>query len=329
MTTSQAPVAAASVGEQPPFFKHPQAIVESANIGARTRVWAFAHILPGAIVGADCNICDGVFVENDVIVGDRVTVKCGVQLWDGVRLENDVFVGPNATFTNDPRPRSGHRPQRFAQTIVCARASIGANATILPGLTIGEGALVGAGAVVTKSVPPNAVAVGNPARVTGFVDAHGVLEFRNASRAPGSAKRERLPVRGTSLIEIPLVADARGVLSFAEIGRHLPFIPKRYFTLHGIAGGAGRGNHAHRELHQFLVCLNGACLLELDDGVNRHELHLDSPALGVHAPPLIWCRLWTLGADTVILGLASHEYMAADYIHDYAEFLRLVVSAQR
>ena len=104
------------------FFKHPQAIVESTSIGDDTRIWAFAHILPGATIGRDCNICDHVFIENGVIVGDRVTVKCGVQLWDGVTIEDDVFIGPNATFTNDPFPRSRQRPAAFTPTCWSAAA---------------------------------------------------------------------------------------------------------------------------------------------------------------------------------------------------------------
>ena len=151
------------------FFKHPAAIVESKHIGPRTRIWAFAHVLAGAVIGADCNICDHVFIENDVRIGDRVTVKCGVQLWDGVVLEDDVFVGPNATFTNDLTPRSKKRPPEFLRTNVEAGASIGANATILPGITIGRNAMVGAGAVVTKNVPANAIVIGNPAYINGYV----------------------------------------------------------------------------------------------------------------------------------------------------------------
>lgn len=146
------------------FFPHPQALVETIHIGEGTRIWAFTHVLPGARLGRDCNICDHVFIENDVVVGDRVTVKCGVQLWDGVRLEDDVFVGPNATFTNDAFPRS-KQPFELVLTVVKRGASIGANATILPGITIGEGAMVGAGAVVTKDVPPRALVVGNPAKL--------------------------------------------------------------------------------------------------------------------------------------------------------------------
>lgn len=143
---------------------HSHALVEEgAVIGPRTRVWAFVHILPGARIGAECNICDHVFIENDVIVGDRVTIKSGVQLWDGLRLEDDVFVGPNATFTNDRFPRSKQWLAAFPETRIMRGASIGANATILPGITIGEKAMVGAGAVVVEDVPPFTVVAGNPA----------------------------------------------------------------------------------------------------------------------------------------------------------------------
>jgi len=153
------------------FFVHPQAICESSFIGANTRIWAFAHVLPQAVIGGDCNICDSVFIENDVVVGDRVTIKCGVQLWDGIEIEDDVFVGPNVTFTNDKFPRSKIYPESFAHTVIRKGASIGANATILPGITVGVNAMIGAAAVVTRSVPPNAIVIGNPAKIVGYVDA--------------------------------------------------------------------------------------------------------------------------------------------------------------
>jgi UDP-2-acetamido-3-amino-2,3-dideoxy-glucuronate N-acetyltransferase len=148
---------------KPPFI-HGHALVESDSIGPGTRIWAFAHVMLRAVIGADCNVCDHTYVEDDVVVGDRVTVKSGVYLWNSLRVEDDVFIGPQATFTNDPFPRSR---QLFDCPITTIRrgASIGAGAVILPGLTVGERAMVGAGAVVTKDVPDDAVVVGNPARV--------------------------------------------------------------------------------------------------------------------------------------------------------------------
>ena len=149
--------------------QHPLADVQSIHIGPNTRIWQFVVILPGARIGADCNVCSHTLIENDVVVGDRVTIKSGVQLWDSLRVEDDVFIGPNVTFTNDPFPRSKQYPKEFAVTTVRTGASIGGGATILPGITIGRGAMVGAGSVVTKSVPDGAVVVGNPARIVRYI----------------------------------------------------------------------------------------------------------------------------------------------------------------
>ena len=155
-----------SAGEARPGI-HPLADVQSAQIGGGTRIWQFVVVLPGARIGSDCNICAQCFVENEVVIGDRVTLKNGVYLWDGITVEDDVFIGPNATFTNDPRPRSRQWPDSFPATRICRGASIGAHAVILPGLTIGEGAMVGAGAVVTRDVAAGQTVVGNPARPIG------------------------------------------------------------------------------------------------------------------------------------------------------------------
>lgn len=302
------------------MFIHEKAIVESSRIGEGTRVWAFAHVLPGAVIGQECNICDHVFVENDVVVGDRVTVKSGVQLWDGVRLEDDVFVGPNATFTNDRFPRSKRYPDAFPVTTVRRGASIGANATLLPGITIGQGAMVGAGAVVTKDVPPHAVVVGNPARITGYVDTK--VEARG--QGTRSTPLPELGVGDSRLHRLPLVEDLRGKLSFAEYDTHLPFVPKRYFIVYGVPTQEVRGEHAHRELHQFLVCIRGSCHVALDDGTSRGEVVLDSPTIGLHIPPMVWGVQYKYTADAVLLVLASDVYAADDYIRDYDEFMREV-----
>ena len=158
-------------------FVHPLADVASGDVGDGTRIWQFVVVLAGAKIGVDCNICAHVFIENDVVIGDRVTIKSGVQLWNGLRLRNDVFVGPNATFTNDRYPRSKHHHDKYLETIIEDGASIGAGAVILPGLTIGAGSLVAAGAVVTKDVNPRSLVCGNPARHVRFIAEGDLHEY--------------------------------------------------------------------------------------------------------------------------------------------------------
>ena len=160
-------------------FIHPLADVQTNDLGEDTRIWQFSVVLKGAKIGACCNICANTFVENDVVLGDNVTLKCGVYLWDGVRIGNNVFIGPNATFCNDKYPRAGVRDARrsLLETRVCDGASIGAGVVILPGLTIGKNVIVGAGAVVTKDLPDGTVVAGNPAEeIATRCDAKGTVK---------------------------------------------------------------------------------------------------------------------------------------------------------
>jgi acetyltransferase-like isoleucine patch superfamily enzyme len=154
------------------FFVHPSAIVETTQIGAGSRIWAFVHILKDVKMGANCNICDHCFVENGVVIGDNVTVKSGIYIWEGVEMEDDVFLGPNVVFTNDLRPRSKHH-KAAVKTLVKKGASIGANSAILAGVTIGKYAMSGIGSVITKDVPDHALVYGNPATIMGWVDEMG------------------------------------------------------------------------------------------------------------------------------------------------------------
>jgi UDP-2-acetamido-3-amino-2,3-dideoxy-glucuronate N-acetyltransferase len=155
----------------PGVFVHTHGLCESDQVGAGTRVWAFAHVAPGAIVGAACNLCDHVYVEDGAVVGDRVTVKNGVAIWSQVTIDDDVFVGPFAVFTNDRNPRAAFKKGRsgFEPTLVQRGATIGANATIVCGNVIGEGAFVGAGSTVLADVPAFALVVGSPARRIGWM----------------------------------------------------------------------------------------------------------------------------------------------------------------
>lgn len=306
------------------YFIHPQGLCESEHVGARTHIWAFAHILPGAQIGEDCNLNDGVFVENDVVVGDRVTVKCGVQLWDGVRLADDVFVGPNATFTNDKFPRSRQWLDELAEIRVEAGASIGANATILPGVTIGTQAMVGAGAVVTRDVPPRGIVVGNPARLVGYTD---TLRVREPNAANDDSAPTTSTVRGVALVNLTSAIDMRGALVAGEVERQIPFAPRRFFTVYGVPSAEVRGEHAHLECEQFLVCVAGSVHCIVDDGDSREEFVLDRPELGLYMPAMTWGTQYRYSADAVLLVLASLPYDSDDYVREYSGFIELAHKA--
>ncbi len=307
--------AARAILEHPPYFAHPDARIESDAIGPRTRVWAFAHVLAGARIGADCNICDYTFVEGGAEVGDRVTLKCGVQLWQGVTIEDDVFIGPNATFTNDPFPRSKRHPVAYARTRVRRGASIGANATILPGITIGAQAMIGAGAVVTRDVPARAIVVGNPAYVTGYVDGEDIRCVQSREEV------NVLPMAGGAMLyRLPRIADYRGNLSFAELNQSLPFPVSRFFLVFNVPSRQIRGEHAHRTLHQYLVAVHGSCSVRLCDGEKNDEILLDRPDCALHVPPMVWTTQYRYSADAVLLVLASDVYREEDYIRDFEQY---------
>lgn len=305
------------------FFTHPLSDVQSQQIGADTRIWQFCVVFAGAKLGEDCNICAHVLIENDVIIGDRVTIKSGVHLWDGLRLGDDVFIGPNASFANDRFPRSKKTPERFLQTVVEQGASVGAGATVLPGLTIGHNAMVAAGAVVTRSVPPNAIVVGNPAKIVGYVDADRSkgMVVQNLATEVGAQPTQ---VAGVSLHSMPRIVDMRGSLTVGEFDRTIPFPVKRYFMVFDVPSAETRGEHAHRECHQFLICVRGSCAVVADDGTNRQEFLLDKPDMGVYLPPMVWGIQYKYSADAILLVYASHYYDGADYIRNYSEFRQLV-----
>ena len=301
-------------------FKHELAIVETPFLGEGTSVSAFARILNDARIGRDCIICEHTFIEGGVVIGDRVTVKCGVSLWNGTILEDDVFIGPNAAFSEEPR-HVDDGPPAPCRTIIKKGVFVGANATILTGLTVGEHAIVSAGAVLRNDAPPRAILMGNPARIEGYADVSAEHPFRPG--IPPSAGSHPAEVEGVVLHRLPLIDDVRGMLSFGEFQRHVPFAIRRYFLVFGVSSKLIRGEHAHKTLHQFLVCVHGRCNVVVDDGIHRQEFILDNPSIGVYIPPMVWAVQYQYSADAVLLVLASDYYDAQDYVRDYETFLEL------
>lgn len=302
---------------------HPLADMQSKQIGIGTRIWQFVVVLPGARIGVNCNICSHCFIENDVIIGDNVTIKNGVQLWDGLRIGDDVFIGQNVSFTNDPFPRSKRPPKEFLSTVVEKCASIGAGATILPNIVIGRNSMVGAGAVVTRSVPPNAIVTGNPARIMGYVNTEtlGRSEIKREEPRIGVTATG---VVGVSLHRLPRFADIRGSVTVGEFEKSVPFPVKRYFLVFDVPSIETRGQHAHRECHQFMICVRGSCSVVADDGSNRQEFTLDRPDIGLHLAPMVWGIQYKYSPDALLLVFASHHYSPEDYIRDYGDFMQIV-----
>jgi len=302
------------------YFVHKMADVQSSNIGIGTNIWQFSVVLKNAEIGSNCNICANCFIENNVKIGDSVTVKCGVQLWDGVCLEDNVFIGPNTSFTNDKMPRSKQYPESFLTILVKEGASIGAGAVILPGVTIGENAMVGAGAVVTKNVPANAIVTGSPARITGYTNSESTIIKSAIVNEPSKIDVE---VEGVTLRKMPFIYDMRGDLTVGEFQKDIPFEVKRYFAIFGVPSTEVRGEHAHKECHQFIICLQGSCNVVVDDGLRRQEFILNQPNIGVHLPPLTWGVQYKYSADAILFVFASHYYDSNEYIRSYEEFLEI------
>jgi dTDP-4-dehydrorhamnose 3,5-epimerase-like enzyme len=201
------------------------------------------------------------------------------------------------------------------------RVRVGANSTVVAGVTIAPEAVVRPGSVVTRSVPPRAIVEGNPATIIGYVETESVGSSHGGPAVSATQGVESTQVRGVTLHRLPLIPDLRGNLTVGEFARDIPFVPQRYFMVFSVPNREVRGEHAHRECHQFLICVRGSCSVVADDGERRVEVLLDAPEKGLYLPPMTWGIQYRYSNDAVLLVFASHHYDAADYIRDYAEYL--------
>lgn len=306
-------------------FIHTTAEVLTKKIGEKTTVWQYVVVLEGSSIGSESSIGAHCFIENNVKIGNRVTVQSGVYLWDGITLEDDVFIGPNVTFSDAKRSKLKDSKDELLKTIVQHGAYIAGGAVITRGVVIGSGAIVEAGSVVTKSVPANAIVNGSPAKITGYVNTlvSEISSFTPLNVNTSSLSNEsvtKIGVNGVTLHHLKEVKDMRGDLSVAEFPTEIPFEPKRYFLVYNVPSEKTRGEHAHYQCKQFLICVKGSCSVVADDGKNRAEVVLDAPNKGLYLPPLTSGIQYKYSNDAVLLVFASHLYSADDYIRDYNKF---------
>lgn len=257
------------------------------------------------------------------MIADTATIQPGAFIDAGVIVQDDVQVGANSVILGADPETGVAEP-----TCVKAGAVVGAHATIYPGITVGERAIIRPGAVVTRSVPPLAIVEGHPAIITGY-RATPVEASVAVTQASGPAPAQRVvrsKVSGVALHHFPFITDIRGNLTVGEFEREVPFVPKRYFLVFDVPTAETRGEHAHRKLEEFVICLRGSCHVVVDDGKTREEFVLDSPSKGLYLPPRVWRILYRFTPEAVMLAFASHPYDPTDYIRDYNDFLSLVAN---
>ena len=252
-------------------------------------------------------------------IPSSVTIQPGAFVDEGVILEENVKIFANAAVL-----ATDELTGRLASTTIHSEAIIGANATISPGVTIGYKALVKPGSVVTRTVPPLAIVEGNPAIITGYLSTHAeTVPVRVVHDRPEKMHVINSKVEGVTYHVFRLISDLRGNLTVGEFAREVPFEPKRYFIVLDVPSAETRGEHAHRECQQFLICLKGSCSVVADNGQDREEFILDAPNKGLYLPPMIWGIQYKYSSDAVLLVFASHHYDPIDYIRDYGDFLQL------
>jgi UDP-2-acetamido-3-amino-2,3-dideoxy-glucuronate N-acetyltransferase len=293
------------------------AIVAPDQIGGEAAVGAYAVIEPGAVIGEQATIGTHAVVGRAVRIGRGVVVGSGATIDGATVVEDDVSIGPRACVGGAAHVAHG------VVTVIRAGASIGAGATLAAGTEVGQGAIVADGAVVTRSVPRSAVVAGNPASITGYVNGENgeTLEPVRHDVTPDGPSIRDTAVRGVQIHRLALARDLRGSLVAGELDDRLPFTARRFFVVFNVPSSEVRGEHAHFECHQFLVCIHGQVHVIADDGERREEVVLEDNRTGLYLPPMTWGTQYRYSADCSLLVLASHPYDPDDYIRDYDAFL--------
>lgn len=298
-----------------PNLIHENADCASTNVGADSSIGAFARVDAGAVIGSGTTVAEHVLVDDGVVIGDRVSVGPGAQLVGSVDVRDDVMIGANVTFATDQADSGGGPSPRT--TVLDTGAAIGGGSVILAGVTVGRKAVVAPGSVVTLDVPPYAIVAGNPAHVSGYADENS---RRLAPHHADDPVRELDDLDSARLMRLTTAVDMRGSLVAQEFDDGFPFIPRRFFFVYGVPSRDVRGEHAHRECQQFLVCVNGSVSAVTDDGTTRTEHHLDRPDVGLYMPAMTWGTQYAYSPDAVLVVFASHGYDPEDYIRNYATF---------
>lgn len=244
------------------------------------------------------------------------------QISEGIFCANSVVIEHGVTLVA-PRNLFGGLDEEL---VIRDHVVIGAGALIAGASVIGKCARICPGSVVTKDVPPYAIVSGNPACVIGYSGPAGhdrvALEPVHVI-APANPGKIEL-VGGASLHRFPEVKDLRGNLTFAQVGDHLPFEIHRFFCVYDVPSSEIRGEHAHRTLHELLVCVSGSLRVSLTDGRSRNEVELDHPGIGLYLPPLVWSTQFKQSPTTVLMVMCSEAYDPESYIRDYDEYLSVI-----
>jgi UDP-2-acetamido-3-amino-2,3-dideoxy-glucuronate N-acetyltransferase len=298
-------------------YINPLLEVESSQIGK------FCVIETQERLGQDCKIGAGVFIDTKVRIGNRVTINSGANLSGVLHIEDGVFIGENVTFASNHLFCEQKSPNLNSKTHVLSGVSIGAGAIIRAGVTIGKKAQIREGAVVMQDVPAYSIVSGNPAQLVGYTQTQKNHHSQHLD-FPQTIGKKDLDVRGASIHRFKCVKDLRGDLTVGNLPADIPFFPKRFFIVSNVPNSDVRGEHAHRECHQFLVVPHGAVSCLVDDGCTREEVRLDSPELGLYMPPKVWGVQYKYTSDAVLFVFASHPYDPDDYVRDYDDFCKLV-----